>query len=173
MHMNDSKEGFVILIGVLVAGLMISIGAFIANIAVKELRLSISGRDSQVAFYAADAAMECALYQDLRVEQFSASTTPNTFSTIRCDGKDVTVTLDTTCGTNDTVCSDSNTGVTDFEVSFADGTNAVEFSPFARVRVIKDDIGGPNDTTVIESRGYNVQSPSSVNRVERALEVQY
>lgn len=170
---KQTKKGFVILIAVLVSGLMISIGAFIANIAVKELRLSISGRDSQVAFYAADAAMECALYQDLRVEQFSASSTPNNFATIRCNGDDVTVTLDDSCSGSDTICSDSDTGVTTFEVSFAEDGAGIEFSPYARVRVIKDDIGGLDDTTVIESRGYNVQNPNSQNRVERALEVQY
>ena len=161
-----------ILIAVLVAGLMISIGAFIANIAVKELKLSISGRDSQVAFYAADAAMECALYQDLRLEQFSASSTPNTFVTLRCNGADVNVELDTDCS-NGSICSDNDTGISVFEVSFAANGQSTDFSPFARVEVIKDQIGTVNDQTIIRSRGYNVQNFDSPNRVERALEVQY
>jgi len=63
---KSHKKGFVILIAVVVSSLLLSLGAFIANIAVKEIQLSSSGRESQAAFYAADAALECALYQDLR-----------------------------------------------------------------------------------------------------------
>lgn len=166
-QIEHNKSGFVILIAVLVASLLISLGAFIASIAVKELTLSTSGRDSSLAFYAADAAIECALYQDLHVEQFLINATSTGPSSLLCNATSTPIIVDS-------VLTNSNRGVSEFSVSFPQLTgNDPNFSPFARVRVTKNDIGGPSDETVIESRGYNVMSTSTSNRVERALEVTY
>lgn len=164
---SSSKEGFVILIAVLVASLMISLGAFIASIAVKELALSVSGRDSQLAFYAADAAAECALYQDLHVQSFAASSSAAGPADVLCNSTSTPVTVDGDL-------SNSNRGVSTFTASFPlnSGDNE-DFAPYAEVRITKEDIGGSNDETIIESRGYNVKSTSTTNRVERALEVTY
>ena len=162
-----TKQGFVILIAVLVASLLISLGAFIANIALKELALSTSGRDSQLAFYAADAAIECALYQDLHSVGFAPREGAAGATSVWCNGTSTPVTLDT-------ALSNSNRGITNFEVFFPReiGDDA-DASPYARVRITKTDIGGPNDQTIIESRGYNVGSTNAPSRVERALEVTY
>ena len=164
---TENKQGFVILIAVLVASLLISLGAFIASIATKELSLSVSGRDSQLAFYAADAAIECALFQDLHVGQYAISDSDTGPSTTLCNSTSSAVTVNLTL-------SNSTRGVSEFSVSFPQATgNDPNFSPFARVRITKNDIGGPGDETIIESRGYNVMSTSTSNRVERALEVTY
>ena len=166
MHpQTDNKEGFVILIAVLISSLLISLGAFIANIAVKELALSVSGRDSQLAFYAADAAIECALYQDLQVAQYATSTDHPGPATTMCNSTSTAVVV---------TRQRSDEGVSEFEVSFPQAVgNNPDFSPFARVRITKTDIGGDNDRTKIQSRGYNVKSTVTSNRVERALEVTY
>jgi len=166
-NQKDTKSGFVILIAVLVSSLMISLGAFIANIAIKELSLSVSGRDSHLAFYAADAAIECALYQDLHVQTFSASTSMPGPATLNCNSSSTPITING-------ALSDNDTGVSEFEVSFPESpTDDPEFSPYAIVRITKDQIGTVNDETKIESRGYNVKSSSVSRRVERALEVTY
>ncbi|MFW0871429.1 MAG: hypothetical protein ACKKL4_03180 [Patescibacteria group bacterium] len=167
MATSDNENGFVILIAVLVSSLLISLGAFIASIAVKELSLSVSGRDSQLAFYAADAAAECALYQDLHIQAFTSSSSAPGPATLLCNSSQTPIVVDSGR-------SDGDTGVSSFEVSFPlnDGDN-INFSPYAVVQITKDDIGGPNDKTIIESRGYNVKSTSTTNRVERALEVTY
>lgn len=166
-NQSSPEEGFVILIAVLVSSLLISLGAFIASIAVKELALSVSGRDSQLAFYAADAGAECALYQDLHVQAFAASSSASAPSNLLCNSSSTPVTVEDDL-------SNSNRGVSTFSVSFPqnDGDDE-EFSPYAEVRITKNDIGGPDDETIIESRGYNVKSTSTTNRVERALEVTY
>lgn len=164
---SHDKKGFVILIAVLVASLLISLGAFIANIAVKELTLSTSGRDSSLAFYAADAAIECALYQDLHVQQYATSSSATGPATTLCNSTSTPVTVNGTL-------SNASRGVSQFSISFPQATgNDPNFSPFATVRITKNDIGGPGDETIIESRGYNVMSTSTSNRVERALEVTY
>ncbi len=164
---NSPKRGFVILIAVLVASLLISLGAFIAHIALKELSLSISGRDSQLAFYAADAAIECALYQDLRTLSFPITATSSGAISVWCNSTSTPVVINSSL-TND------NQAVSSFEVSFPRALgDDPDFSPYAKVRIIKRDIGGPNDETIIASRGYNIRTTTTPNRVERALEVRY
>lgn len=165
MTNQSTKQGFVILIAVLVSTLVISIGAFIASIALKELALSSSGRESQIAFYAADSALECALYQDLRVESFAASGTAPGPANVYCDGKVTPISEQN---------GDAVSSQTFFELSFRlpdelDDLN----SPYARVRVTKSNIGTINDKTVIEAQGYNTKNASSTHRVERALQVIY
>lgn len=83
---TSSKRGITLLIAVLTASLMLSISLSIFNIAIKELVISSSGRDSHTAFYAADSGIECALYWDYR-NAFSTTTTSN----ISCGGASFTV----------------------------------------------------------------------------------
>lgn len=158
---KNNKQGFVILVAVLVSTLVVSIGAFIASIAIKELQLSASGRESQNAFYAADSALECALYHDLRVEAFGSATTS---LDVYCDG----ATFPITVSSGDAVNSDSR-----FELHFLEANEVTSTSPYAQVRVLKSDIGTINDKTIIEAKGYNVADPGSTVRVERALQVVY
>ncbi len=67
---NNGEKGFALLFAVLTASILLSIGLSIFNISLKELQLSTASRDSQVAFYAADSARECALYWDIRYSAF-------------------------------------------------------------------------------------------------------
>lgn len=70
---HHTRRGFVLPFSVLLAGILLSIGLAIFSITLKELILSSVGRDSQIAFFAADAGAECALYWDLRHPNFSTS----------------------------------------------------------------------------------------------------
>jgi len=63
-------SGFALLFAVITASVLLTIGLSIFNISLKELLLSTASRDSQVAFYAADSARECALYWDIRQSAF-------------------------------------------------------------------------------------------------------
>ncbi|MGB0925359.1 MAG: hypothetical protein ACPGTS_01475 [Minisyncoccia bacterium] len=60
-----SKKGFVILFAMLVSSLMLLISGGVYNLVQKQLVLSSYARESQVAFYAADSALECALFYDV------------------------------------------------------------------------------------------------------------
>lgn len=161
---KERKKGFVILIAVLVSTLVISIGAFIASIAIKELALSSSGRESQIAFYAADSALECALYQDLREFAFAATSTASGPTSVYCNGANWGIDLQT---------GDANESQTYFDVSFIIDGRTEDTSPYARVKVDKQNIGTINDKTIIEAQGYNIKDPTVPNRVERALQVTY
>lgn len=52
------------MVAVITASILLIIAMSIGSIALKEQVLSIANKESQVAFYAADTGMECALYWD-------------------------------------------------------------------------------------------------------------
>lgn len=62
---KQKNMGFVILFAMLISSLILLITAGIFNVVQKEITLSSAARESQRAFYAADSALECALYVDL------------------------------------------------------------------------------------------------------------
>ena len=64
------RRGFTLLLSALISSIVLALGTSIFVIAQKQLTLSQVGRDSQFAFYAADTGAECALYWDLRQQEF-------------------------------------------------------------------------------------------------------
>ena len=86
---QKKEKGFLVLIAVLVSMILLSIGTFIASVAVREIRLSSSVKDSQKAFFAADAVLECALFKEFKAGGFASAgpyTTHNTQSALKCNG---------------------------------------------------------------------------------------
>src|SRR3989344_1182654 len=61
----SQRGGYALMLSIVVSSIVLSIGISLLNIVQKELILSATGRDSQFAFYAADAGLECVLYWDL------------------------------------------------------------------------------------------------------------
>jgi len=51
---NNKREGFVLLFAVLISSLVLAVGISMISIALKQVQLSGSGRDSQYAFYVAN-----------------------------------------------------------------------------------------------------------------------
>lgn len=80
------KQGFSLLLTVLIVSIILSLALGIGSIVLNQIKLSGTGRQSQIAFYAADAGAECALYWDFRNNSFAISTGPNT---IVCAGKTI------------------------------------------------------------------------------------
>jgi hypothetical protein len=76
---QKNKSGFAMLYAVLVSSLLLAIGISIFNISIKELNIATSERDSQISFYAADSAIECAMYWGRKAGAF-----PQCFDT-NCD----------------------------------------------------------------------------------------
>ncbi|MCD8494601.1 MAG: hypothetical protein LRY41_02605 [Candidatus Pacebacteria bacterium] len=67
MHHSSSQQGFVILFAVLISTIIMLIGISMFRISVKEIILSSTARESTMAFYAADSALECGLYNQVRL----------------------------------------------------------------------------------------------------------
>lgn len=60
----QTQKGFTIFIAVIVSSLLLLVTLAISNIALKETILSSAGKESEMAFYAADSGIECALFWD-------------------------------------------------------------------------------------------------------------
>lgn len=171
---STEKRGFALLFSVLVSSILLTIGLGIFSITYKELLLSSSDRESQIAFYAADTGTECALYWDIQHPDtlhsvfglvLSPATTspPNASNPIVCGNQDII--------TNGHWNPGGATApiVTTFRIEDIGGTGAC-----ADVTVTKDyDSGRGVRTTQIDSRGFNTCDMNAPRRAERGLRVEY
>ena len=64
--MAIKKKGIALLVTVIFMSVMLAFGVTLASLAYKQSVLASTASLSQVAFFAADAALECALYADQR-----------------------------------------------------------------------------------------------------------
>ena len=62
--MKNTQRGFALLVAVIFTSVMLSFGLALGSLAYKQQVLASSATQSQYAFYAADAGLECALYTD-------------------------------------------------------------------------------------------------------------
>lgn len=65
MNSKNPQKGFTILVAVITAGILLIVAMSIGGVALKEQILSTTNKESQIAFYAADTGIECAMYWDL------------------------------------------------------------------------------------------------------------
>lgn len=170
----NRKKGVTLFIAVSIMGILLFITYAVTNIALKSTQFATSGRDSQFAFYAADAGMECAIYWDSRFNQsyFDVSTTTNPAS-IRCGGHTMTTGQSIPAGgasatSSVTHIGGEGTGRTVSTFGFTMNTGANSLPHCTIVTVIKS-----GATTYIKSRGYNTCDTGNSRRVERGLEVTY
>lgn len=94
MHRKDSTQGFALLITLVVVGVVLTVGLSILDLSIKQVRLSSNAKDSEVAFHAANAGMECARF----VRQINSDDmelgdpiTPSCFSGTVSNNSDVAV----------------------------------------------------------------------------------
>lgn len=144
------ERGFVLLYAVLVAGVVLIGGVLLSSIISKQLILSTIGRESQFAYYAANAGDECAKYAEsqLAFGYFDVDENgqpiyvpPSSDPEITCNESDIYVDV-ANQGSNRTFV---------FEVKGLDrGSCSV-------VEVVKGIEDGQKTVTTIISRGYNLQ----------------
>ncbi|TAK58181.1 hypothetical protein EPO17_00190 [Patescibacteria group bacterium] len=174
------NAGYTMLFAVLVSTVLLSIGIFILNVSKKEVLLSAIGRESALAFYAADGGVECAHYHNVASPTlFNVASNGSTVAgSISCGGQTVTIPVTTAVS-----------GVTGI-VAPANRQNKVEFnidaiSFCAKVTVTKNytyvaavpatetspgsDASYSLVSTTIDSRGYNTCDATDPRRVERGL----
>ena len=76
------QKGFALLMTLIVVTVVISIGLSVLDLSIKQIRLSTNARDSEIAFHAANAGMECARFVRRTLsDQMEAGTaiSPNCF----------------------------------------------------------------------------------------------
>ena len=64
MARQSKQGGIALLITLLLMGVLLGIGATLLNITLSQLKLSSIALESEIAFQAANAGVECALYYD-------------------------------------------------------------------------------------------------------------
>lgn len=153
MTKNTYNRGFTLFIALVVTGTLLLIASGVVSLAVKQSLISVSGRDSQIAFYAADSGLECALYWDVKNPSGQSAFATTTGTMINCN-------RDANNGGNQWVVGGSS--ASSFTINFAP-ENAC-----AKVTVVKS-----NSSTTIESLGYNTCNSTNPRRVERAVRATY
>jgi hypothetical protein len=159
-----SQPAFTLLIASLIGSILLSLAIFMVTIAQKEVLLSSLSRDSQYAFYAADAGSECALYWDFRngFDVVDATHIP------QCSGQ---VVGDIVSG----VSADS----TDFVIGGQgyDVPSHMQFEQSNRCVIVSvtKSLVGAQVHTEIDSRGYNLPcaNTTSPRRLERAIRLSF
>lgn len=154
------QAGFTLLLAALVSSIVLALGAAIYQLAVKELILSSLGRDSQLAFYAADTGAECALYWDIRYDYFATSAPATVVSpNPRCAGESFTTT--------------GRSSSYPYTMSFQ-----IEPAGYCTdITVTKEIDGGTgNLTTIIHADGYSASCTNyttSARSLQRSVELHY
>jgi hypothetical protein len=147
------RQGFALLIAVIFISVMLSLGLALGSLGYKQQTLAGSALESQYAFYAADAALECALYADQQQNLF-AYANHDSPGTLVCDGTSVTV--GSGAGPNCyNQASCPNEWVSSTQVPLDAGKHCAD------VTVYKPDLDA--GTTYVFSQGYNVSCATVVS----------
>lgn len=199
-NLKTYKKGFVLAFSLLISSIVLALAFGIFNILLKQIVLTSSAKDSQIAFYAADAGAECALYWDTHTSRtlvndpiafdsngnYNYSYTgifaiPNTYPDVDLGYPEPRFVIDYL----DQGGTTFNCGLVmrDAYITLGDDVSARTQFEFnltsdskvcAKVLVEKGlNVGGSGYDTRIRSRGYNDCNTGSSRRVERAIEVKY
>lgn len=156
-----NKKGMTLFIAVVIMGILLLISFAAANIALKGTIFASSGRDSQYAYYAAEAGMECAIYWDSK-PAVSAFDPTAIGSSVTCANQ-TSSTGDLISGTTTTAIV-GNATYSRFGFKLDEGVNPTDACAIITVNKV-------GATTHIYSRGYN--NCTGGRRVERGIEVTY
>lgn len=192
---NPSETGFALLMTLIVVGVVISVGLSILDLSIKQVRLSTNARDSEIAFHAANAGMECAQFwrrnQASRVE-IGESITPGCFgsgasSNIKTNLTNTNVTGDgeafkydfsftwgtpSRCSTITLIVASSTESGTGVTITGMDGLSGlVQGYPDGTTKTC---VAGAR-CTVASVRGYNraCDAINAVGTIEREVLLQY
>lgn len=170
MAIKKTQQGFALLIAIIFMSVMLSFGLTLGSLAYKQQILASNAVESQYAFYAADAGLECALYADQKQNLFdyathSAGNPPQLVTTVAC----------------------GDTPASSVRLSYSYGTSLIESERFSLdagkhcvdVTIYKYSEPQANGITAyLFSQGYNVScatvaSPGGARFVSRGLNASY
>ncbi len=175
--------GFVLLFTLLISSILLATGLGVSRLMVRQIGLASLSRDSQVAFFAADSGMECALYW-IKSGKFTPeeSDEGTRLRNIYCNGvviKNNTQSVikgatNSTCDATGELASEnviSGDGKSCFAFSMVNGKDRPSCT-FVVVDKAVNNINplNPITTTTITSNGYNRCDLSLPNVLERTLE---
>ena len=117
---NKKQTGFTLLMTLIVVSVVVSVGLTILDLSIKQLKLSTGSKDSEIAFHAANAGLECAQYN----REINAATIEGGGDTsFSCFGSNI---LSTAANINFSDNSVAGNGVYRYEHSFTWGETGSE-----------------------------------------------
>lgn len=149
---DKNEKGYAILFTVIIVSAISVVAAGISNSIYKQIVLSSLAKDSQVAFYQADTASDCALLFDMEI----TSTTEfldNHSMTWQCGGFNMNIT---------------KVGLGGSYKIMPDNVDEDKNVPCYRVEVIKN-----SESTTILANGYNICNKNNIRTVERQIKIEY
>lgn len=152
---KNTQRGFTILLATLVASISIAIGISVYSLAQKQVELSRLGRDSQLAFYAADTGAECALFWDIRYSYFATTAPSNVLAPQpQCDAETLTMSGRST--------------ILPYTMTF-------QFEPNGYCTQVSVQKSATNPRTVIHADGFSspCASLSAAKTLQRSVEIRF
>ena len=158
-----AQRGFTLLLAAIVSSIVLSIGAAIFSIALKQVTLASTGKNSQFAFYAADSGAECALYWDIRTAAFATSSSSIVPGSVRCGGPEP-VTAHITSADNDAATTTLFYATNNYE-----DENGDEYAYCVGVTIAKSQSAATNGiVTTIHADGYSTRvSGTAVEKLQK------
>lgn len=159
------ESGFTLLIAAIFMSVMLSFGVALGSIGYKQQVLASLAIESQYAFYAANAALECVLWADRQQGLFTSDTPPSSAPPVYCDGN---TNVYPPAFPNGIVSSNADRWVMEERFSLDNGKHCAD------VVIYKSPPGG--DLTYVFSQGYNVSCSavqSGTRFVARGLSTHY
>lgn len=150
LRKKQKNKGIALLFSVLLSSIILTIALGVSSLAFKEIQFGTSAKTTNEAFFAADAGMECALYNDRTSSNVFVATSPDPI----------------VCQSGTVVVISSAYPLWNFVLSGLGPQNQA----CANITVDKS-----TPTTQISSKGYNVGDVNcnypSLSRIERRLDV--
>ena len=176
-----SKRGFALLLTIVVVSVVLAVGLSLLDITVKQISLSITGRDSEVAFHGAQGGIEC-LQALVRDTNFVDGETPG--ATVNCLGSNRTLSVDSSFGGDSDIdeysfSADWNNGEQDlcsegylYVIDARSGNKSVTFD---NQGLVSESCADGDLCTVVFARGFNraCSELDSLRTVQRELTISF
>jgi len=181
------NRGFTILIATLVAAVVLAIGLSILSITTKQVQLAGIARQSEIAFQAASAALECVRFNDVNTDDggvFDVTNPQTGYAEVTCFGVKDTVSSDSdsdgsggpSSGENqklDFTWGDAGDICSKIELyKFYDADNAIDLDTYG---ITAYDCPAGTACTLVKARGYNKRCGdiNTEGAIERELTIIY
>ena len=126
-HIHNRKEpGFALLIALIVVGVVLSVGLTILDLSIKQVKLSTNAKESELAFQAANAGMECARFwrrTEASAMELGQSITPTCFGEATFSNSDVEIIDGYVTSGGQTIDVDGDGEVFQYSYSFTWGSS--------------------------------------------------
>lgn len=175
---NSQQSGFALLLTLVVVSVVLAIGLSLLDITVKQLSLSSTARDSEVAFHAANAGLECS--QKTRKDIDIITAIPNTGVQFDCFQTNQVSSYSASGQTREySIEFDWNNGqqdlCTQIDMYIMDATAGAYTYNFSNQGLVSKECTNGNICTVMFSRGYNrgCSNLAGLRTVQRELTIEF